>query len=116
MRERRRLPLRLKVAYSTPRGRRLNFTRDLNEEGIFVRTAEQLPLGSTVPLLVYPPGGDYKPLEVSGEVIRQSEGNDRGVCVMFRFGDESARDSWHKFVARLETEYLEGRLTDDALL
>lgn len=116
MRERRRLPLRLKVAYSTPRGRRLNFTRDLNEEGVFVRTAEQLPIGSSVPLLVYPPGGDFKPLEVGGEVVRQSEGNDRGVCVVFRFVDELARDVWQKFIARLETEYLEGRLADDALL
>ena len=116
MRDKRRLPLRLKVAYSTARGRRLNFTRDLNEEGIFVRTAEQLPLGSAVPLLVYPPGGDFKPLEVGGEVVRQSEGNDRGVCVMFRFADEGARDVWHKFIARLETDYLENRLNDDALL
>ena len=116
VRERRRLPLRLKVAYTAPRGRRLNFTRDLNEEGAFVRTAEQLPVGSTVPLLVYPPGGDFKPIEVAGEVTRQSEGADRGVGLQFRFADEAARDLWQRFIARLETDYLEGKLDDDALL
>jgi Tfp pilus assembly protein PilZ len=116
VRERRRLPLRLKVAYSAPRGRRLNFTRDLNEESAFVRTAEQLPIGTTVPLMVYPPGGDFRPLEVSGEVARQSDGGDRGVGVVFRFPDESARDAWHRFIARLESDYFAGKLDDDALL
>ncbi len=50
-----------------------------------VRTAppEQLPIGSALPLLVYPPGGDFRPLEVSGEVARQSDGSDRGVGVVF---------------------------------
>jgi hypothetical protein len=116
VRERRRLPIRLKVAYSAPRGRRLNFTRDLNEESAFVRTAEQLPLGTPVPLMVYPPGGDFRPLEVSGEVTRQSDGSDRGVGVVFRFPDETARDAWHRFIARLESDYFAGKLDDDALL
>ena len=116
VRELRRLPIRLKVAYTAPRGRRLNFTRDLNEEGAFVRTAEQLPLNSLVPLLIYPPGGDFRPLEISGEVARCSEGNDRGVGVVFRFPDEAMREHWSRFIARLEAEYLEGKLGDDALL
>jgi Tfp pilus assembly protein PilZ len=116
VRERRRLPIRLKVAYSASRGRRLNFTRDLNEEGAFVRTAEQLALGASVPLLIYPPGGDYRPLEVAGEVTRQSDGADRGVGLLFRFSDENARVQWHRFIERLESEYLEGKLDDEALL
>ncbi len=116
VRERRRLPIRLKVAYTAPRGRRLNFTRDLNEEGAFVRTAEQLPVASIVPLLIYPPGGDFRPLEVSGEVARQSDGNDRGVGVIFRFPDEALRERWHRFIALLENDYLEGKLGDEALL
>lgn len=116
VRERRRLPLRLKVAYSTPRGRRLNFTRDINEEGAFVRTAEHLPVSHLVPLLVYPPGGDFRPIEVAGEVARSSDGNDRGVGVTFLFADESARDLWQKFIGRLEADYLAGKLDDDVLL
>ena len=116
VRERRRLPVRLRVAYSGAKGRRINFTRDLNEEGAFVRTAEQLPVGNLVPLLVYPPGGQYKPLDVTGEVARQADGADRGVGVVFRFADESARDLWHRFITKLETDYLEGRIDDEALL
>ena len=116
MRERRRLPIRLKVAYSAPRGRRLNFTRDLNEESAFVRTAEQLQLGATVPLQVYPPGGDFRPLEVVGEVARQTDGSDRGVGVIFRFADEPAREHWQRFIKKLESDYLAGRLDDEALL
>jgi Tfp pilus assembly protein PilZ len=116
VRERRRLPIRLKVAYTGAKGRRLNFTRDLNEEAAFVRTAEQLPMSSVVPLLIYPPGGDFRPLEVAGEVARQSDGNDRGVGVLFKFTDDAAREHWHRFIERLESDYLEGKLGDDALL
>jgi len=116
VRERRRLPLRLKVAYTAPRGRRLNFTRDINEEGAFVRTAEQLSIGAAVPLLIYPPGGDFRPLEIASEVARLSDGQDRGVGVIFRFADEVTRDLWSRFIARLESDYLQGKLDDEALL
>lgn len=116
VREKRRLPIRLKVAYAAPRGRRLNFTRDLNEESAFVRTAEQLPIGTAVPLMVYPPGGDFRPIEVSGEVARQSDGSDRGVGLLFRFPDDAAREAWNRFIARLESEYFAGKLDDEALL
>jgi len=64
VRERRRLPVRLRVAYTGQKGRRVNFTRDLNEEGAFVRTAEMLELGASTMLLISPPGGDYRPVEV----------------------------------------------------
>ncbi len=40
VRVKRRLLVRLRVAYSTPRGKRVNFTRDLNEEGAFIQTSE----------------------------------------------------------------------------
>jgi Tfp pilus assembly protein PilZ len=117
VRERRRLPVRLRVAYSGVRGRRINFTRDLNEEGAFVRTAEMLDLGATTMLLVSPPGAGYKPFEVHATVTRQhSEGSDRGVGVKFDFKDEQERTRWSAFVNKLESDYLEGRLADDVLL
>jgi len=117
VRERRRLPVRLRVAYSGARGRRVNFTRDLNEEGAFVRTAEMLDLGSSTLLLVSPPGGDYKPLEVHATVTRQhTEGSDRGVGVRFDFRDDHDRARWSAFVNKLERDYLDGRLADDVLL
>ncbi|MCU1280834.1 MAG: type pilus assembly PilZ, partial [bacterium] len=117
VRERRRLPVRLRVAYSGLRGRRVNFTRDLNEEGAFVRTAEMLDLGASTMLLISPPGGDYRPVEVLATVTRQhAEGNDRGVGVRFDFRDDSERTRWGAFVKKLESDYLEGRLGDDVLL
>jgi Tfp pilus assembly protein PilZ len=117
VRERRRLPVRLRVAYSAAKGRRVNFTRDLNEEGAFVRTAEMLDIGSSTLLLISPPGGEYKPLEVHATVTRQhAAGGDRGVGVRFDFRDEQERMRWAAFVGKLEGDYLDGRLTDDALL
>jgi Tfp pilus assembly protein PilZ len=117
VREKRRLPVRLRVAYTGTRGRRVNFTRDLNEEGAFVRTAELLDLGATTLLLISPPGRDYKPLEVHATVTRQHEaGNDRGVGVRFEFRDEHERSRWSAFVTKLEADYLDGRLADDVLL
>ena len=70
VRERRRLPVRLRVAYTGQKGRRVNFTRDLNEEGAFVRTAEMLELGASTMLLISPPGGDYRPVEVAAKIGR----------------------------------------------
>jgi Tfp pilus assembly protein PilZ len=116
VRERRRLPVRLRVAYTGARGRRVNFTRDLNEEGAFVRTAELLDLGSTTLLVISPPGRDYKPLEIRATVTRQHQGgNDRGVGVRFAFRDEHERTRWSAFVTKLEADYLDGRLGDDVL-
>lgn len=117
VRERRRLPVRLRVAYSGAKGRRINFTRDLNEEGAFVRTAEMLDVGARTLLLITPPGGDYKPVEVNATVTRQhAEGVDRGVGVRFDFKDDAERARWAAFVERLETDYLDGKLPDDALI
>ncbi|MGZ3439062.1 MAG: PilZ domain-containing protein [Polyangia bacterium] len=117
VRERRRLPVRLRVAYSGQKGRRVNFTRDLNEEGAFVRTAEMLDLGAQTMLIISPPGGDYRPLEVQATVTRQhSQGSDRGVGVRFEFRDDTEKNRWGAFVKKLETDYLEGRLGDDVLL
>jgi len=117
VRERRRLPVRLRVAYTGTKGRRVNFTRDLNEEGAFVRTAEMLDLGASTMLLISPPGGDYRPVEVAATVTRQhSQGNDRGVGVRFDFKDDQEKARWGAFVQKLETDYLDGRLSDDVLL
>jgi Tfp pilus assembly protein PilZ len=117
VRERRRLPVRLRVAYAGAHGRRLNFTRDLNEEGAFIRTSEVLELGATLQLLVSPPGGEYRPIEVVATVARQHGAlSDRGAGLLFTFATPEAQSLWQAFVARLETDYLDGRLPDDALI
>jgi len=117
VREKRRLPVRLRVAYTGPRGRRVNFTRDINEEGAFVRASEMLDVGQKTLLLISPPGGDYKPIEVHGEIARQqNDGADRGVGVRFEFASPEEEERFLQFVKRLETDYLGGRLPDEALI
>jgi Tfp pilus assembly protein PilZ len=116
VRDKRRLPVRLRVAYTSTRGRRVNFTADLNEEGAFVRTAELLEVGEKTELLISPPGGDYRPIEVRGVVARRSMEDPRGVGVRFDFGDDSERERVRAFVHKLETDYLDGKLPDDVLL
>jgi Tfp pilus assembly protein PilZ len=113
VREKRRLPLRLRVTYSSAKGRRINFTRDLNEEGAFVRTAEHIEVGAKTQLLISPPGGDYKPIEVHAEVIRSQTD---GVGVRFEYASAEERNRFLAFVHKLESDYLAGRLPEDVLL
>jgi Tfp pilus assembly protein PilZ len=119
VREKRRLPVRLRVAYhaSPSKGRRVNFTRDLNEEGAFVRTSEVLAIGTPLALQVYPPGGEYRPIGVGAQVARHQAGEtDRGAGVIFTFRTEEEGARWRAFVAKLEGDYLDGKLPDDVLL
>jgi uncharacterized protein (TIGR02266 family) len=116
VRERRRLPVRLRVAYVAPTGRRINFTRDLNEDGAFVRAAEPLAIGSHTELLISPPGGDYRPFEVDATVARTQSDGDRGMGVRFEFENQAERDQMAAFVQKLESDYLDGRLPDDVLV
>lgn len=116
VRERRRLPIRLKVAYKATVGRRINFTRDLNEEGAFVRANELLPIGATTLLLVHPPGAGFRPIEVNAAIARHQVKGDYGMGVKFEFRSQLDRDHWHAFVKKIEDDYLEGRLPDSALL
>jgi len=118
VRRRVRLPVRLRVAYTAPSGqRRINFTRDINDEGAFVRTAELLKEGDSTQLLLSPPGEGYKPIELRATVTRvQNDGNDRGVGVRFDFTNDEEKARLETFMKKLESDYLEGTLPDSALL
>jgi len=118
VRERKRLPVRLRVAYLGPSGqRRINFTRDINEEGAFVRASQLLEVGATTMLLITPPGEGYKPVEMRATVARQqNDGLDRGIGVRFLLDSEDERARVHQFLAKLESDYLDGKLPDSALM
>jgi uncharacterized protein (TIGR02266 family) len=114
-REQRRLPVRLRVTYTARSGRRINFTRDLSEEGIFVRSQELLDIDTRVKLLVVPPG-DYKPLDLVGSVTRhEDEPGERGMGIRLHFVTDEARDRYIAFVQKLEQEYLSGQLPDEVV-
>lgn len=116
LRTKKRLPVRLRVAYTSPVGRRVNFTRDINSEGAFVRVAELLEIGTATTLLISPPGDDYKPIEVHATVARhESEGGERGVGVRFTFASEQERIRLFAFLEKLEADYLDGKLPERVL-
>src|SRR5438477_572350 len=56
LREKRRLPIRLAVTYGAVDGPATTFTKDLNEEGVFLFTDKPLPEASQVHMLLTLPG------------------------------------------------------------
>jgi len=111
----RRLPVRLRVTYTARSGRRINFTRDLSEEGIFVCSQELLDLNTPIKLLLVPPG-DYKPFELTGKVARHVDlAEERGMGIRLDFANEEARLRFASFVQKLEQQYLTGQLPDDVV-
>ncbi len=114
-REQRRLPVRLRVTYTARAGRRINFTRDLSEEGIFVRSQELLEIGTKIKLLLVPPG-EFKPFDLVGTVSRhEDEPGERGMGIRLAFATDEARLKYAEFVTKLEQQYLGGQLPDDAV-
>jgi hypothetical protein len=115
-REQRRLPVRLRVTYTARTGRRINFTRDLSEAGVFVRSQELLDLNTPIKLLISPPGEDYKPFSLQGTVARLVDDPDeRGMGIQLEFSNEQTKEQYVAFVRRLEKEYLAGKLPDDVV-
>ncbi len=111
----RRLPLRLRVTYTARQGRRINFTRDLSEDGVFVRSQELLEVGTAIKLLVAPPG-EFRPFELGGIVSRHEDGpGERGMGIRLHFSSPQARDTYVQLVQRLEQQYLAGQLTDEVV-
>lgn len=115
-RDGRRLPLRLRVTYTGRTGRRINFTRDLSDEGVFVRSQELLDLNTPIKLLLAPPGDDYKPFSLSGTVARLvDEEDERGMGIRLEFSSDQDRERYARFINRLEEQYLAGALPDDVV-
>lgn len=114
-RELRRLPVRLRVTYSSRKGRRINFTRDISEEGVFVRCQELPDHGSTIKL-VLAPGDDFRPLTLTGLVARLVDTLDeRGMGVKLQFASDKQRQSFAELVRTLEERYLAGELPDEMI-
>ena len=111
----RRLPVKLPVAYSARAGRRVNFTSDINEQGVFVRSQELLPLGTPIRLLLMPPGG-MPPFDLRGRVSRLVErADERGMGIGLEFGTGEVRGRYASFVESLEEKFLRGELGDELI-
>ena len=80
-----RAPLTVRVEYGTVDAFFSDFSRNLNEGGIFVETDQPLDLEERVVLKFRLPG-ESKPVEVTGRVVRISTGaagEPRGMAVEF---------------------------------
>jgi hypothetical protein len=111
----RRLPIRLRTTYSTRQGRRMNFTRDISEEGVSLNCAEPAPVKSPIHLEVsFPQGiGSHR---LQGWVVRHlADERGQGMAVSLTFASQSERYEFAGAVRRVEKLLLEGKLADQHL-
>jgi len=111
LREKRRLPIRLAVTYGAVEGPAATFTKDINEEGVFVFTDRPLPETSQVHMLLTLPGRP-EPLSLTGKVshtIIAQDDEPPGMGIVFDL-DDTARDRLAEIVRELEDQLHAGTL------
>jgi uncharacterized protein (TIGR02266 family) len=116
LREKRRLPIRLSVTYGAVEGPANTFTKDINEEGVFLFTDKPLPETSQVHMLVAVPG-KAQPLSLVGKVSHTIIAQDEeppGMGIVFEL-DEAQREQLIEVIKELEDELKEGRLPTNAV-
>jgi uncharacterized protein (TIGR02266 family) len=117
LRERRRLPLRFPVTYGGVNGPVAAFTRDLNEEGLFVLTDDPLPEDTEVHLLLtVPVRRDPIVLvaQVSHTVVVEDE--DLPGMGLRLLVDPARAAEFNRLIDELELLFLENQLAEEHLL
>ena len=117
LREKRRLPLRFPITYGGLAGPCDTYSRDINEEGVFVVTDDPLPEGSEVHLLITLPTRPV-PLSVTGVVSHTVVLEDEdvpGMGIRYRLaaGEEAEVTG---AIDEIERLFMENRLPDVHLL
>ena len=103
LRRKNRLPIKLQVTYGAVEGPAKTFTRDINEEGLFLFTDKPLPETSQVHMLVTVPG-KQQPLSLMGKVSHTILAHDEeppGMGVVFDL-DEAQREQLLTVMKELE--------------
>jgi Tfp pilus assembly protein PilZ len=116
-RERRRLPLRLAVTYGGLGGPEETFTRDINEEGMFILSDEPLPEQTLLHFILAVPGRD-EPVEMKGTVshtVIPSDDDVPGMGVRYVLDDPARAEAMVAIVDKLEQDFLAGTLPDDVI-
>ena len=111
LREKRRLPLRLAVTYGAIEGPASTFTKDINEEGLFLFTDKPLPETSVVHMLVTVPGKP-QPLSLVGKVshtILVQDDEPAGMGLVFEL-DDAQRAQLIAVIKELEQMMDDGKL------
>jgi uncharacterized protein (TIGR02266 family) len=111
LREKRRLPIKLQVTYGAVEGPANTFTKDINEEGVFLFTDKPLPETSQVHMLVTVPGKDH-PLSLVGKVshtILAADEEPPGMGIVFDL-DDTQREALQAVIKELEEALEHGGL------
>lgn len=117
LREKRRLPVRLEVTYGGLDGPCKTFTRDINEEGVFILTDTPLPEDSEVHLFLTIPNL-AAPLSLTGMVQHTVVPDDEdipGMGILFKM-DDGQKAALVKAVDELEKAFMSGSLPEALLL
>ena len=112
LREKRRLPVRLQVTYGAVEGPANTYTKDINEEGVFLFTDKPLPETSQVHMLVAVPGKP-QPLSLVGKVshtITLGDEEAPGMGIVFDL-DTAQRAALGGVIQELESALREGTLS-----
>lgn len=116
LRRRTRLPIRLAVTYGAVEGPAKTFTRDINEEGLFLFTDKPLPETSQVHMLVTVPGKP-QPLSLMGKVMHTILAQDEeppGMGIVFDL-DDAQRTQLVGVLEELEELLANNALPDPAI-
>jgi Tfp pilus assembly protein PilZ len=116
LREKRRLPIKLQVIYGAVEGPATTFTKDINEEGVFLFTDNPLPETSQVHMLLTVPGRP-QPLSLVGKVshtIIAQDDEPPGMGIVFDL-DDTAREQLVEIVRDLEGQLPAGKLPISAV-
>ena len=116
LREKRRLPIRLQVTYGAVEGPANTFTKDINEEGLFLFTDKPLPETSQVHMLVAVPGKP-QPLSLVGKVSHTILENDEeppGMGIVFDL-DDAQRELLLHVIEELEQLLMQGALPTNTI-
>jgi uncharacterized protein (TIGR02266 family) len=115
LREKRRLPVRLSVTYGAIEGPATTFTKDINEEGVFLFTDKPLPETSQVHMLVTIPGKE-QPLSLIGKVshtILPQDDEPPGMGIVFEL-DATQRTALAAVIQDLEQSLRKGLVPNAA--
>ena len=116
LREKRRLPIRLSVTYGAVEGPANTFTKDINEEGLFLFTDKPLPETSQIHMLVSVPGKP-NPLSLVGKVshtILAADEEPPGMGIVFDL-DDAAREQLTQVIKEIEEALERGGLPPPAI-
>ncbi|MAE94775.1 MAG: pilus assembly protein [Deltaproteobacteria bacterium] len=104
-RQTQRAPVTVRIEYGSVDAMFSEFTRNINEGGLFIATEQPLALEEQVQLQFQLPGGD-EPVKASGRVVRVQEATadePSGMGIEFEELDSAARGRINELVLQLRT-------------